>query len=65
MGKISIVSMNNEDIFNFPCDYPIKIFGLSQPSLKKLFVKLLRVILANFTQIKLPLKTALKENTLQ
>ena len=35
MGKISIVSMNNEDIFNFPCDYPIKIFGLSQPEFKK------------------------------
>ena len=35
MGKIYIVTENNEDIFNFPCDYPIKIFGLSQPDFKK------------------------------
>jgi hypothetical protein len=41
MGKISIVSMNNEDIFNFPCDYPIKIFGLSQPEFKKTVCKII------------------------
>ncbi len=35
MGKISVVSINNDDIFKFPCDYPIKIFGLNQPDLKK------------------------------
>ena len=23
----------NEDIFKFPCDYPIKVFGLNQPDL--------------------------------
>jgi len=35
MGKISFVSKNNDDIFKFPCDYPIKIFGLNQPDLKQ------------------------------
>ena len=35
MGKISFVSKNNDDIFKFPCDYPIKIFGLNQPELKQ------------------------------
>ena len=30
MGKISIVSEMNEDVFKFPCDYPIKVFGLNQ-----------------------------------
>jgi len=23
----------NEDVFKFPCDYPIKVFGLNQPDL--------------------------------
>ena len=23
----------NKDVFKFPCDYPIKVFGLSQPIL--------------------------------
>ena len=41
MGKISIVSTNNDDIFNFPCDYPIKIFGLSQPEFKKTVYKII------------------------
>ena len=33
MGKISIVSEMNEDVFKFPCDYPIKVFGLNQSDL--------------------------------
>jgi len=33
MGKIWIVTETNEDIFKFPCDYPIKVFGLNQPNL--------------------------------
>ena len=35
MGKISIVTNTKEDIFNFPCDYPIKVFGLNQPDFEK------------------------------
>ena len=35
MGKISNVTNINEDIFNFPCEYPIKIFGENQPEFKK------------------------------
>ena len=35
MGKISIVTNTKEDIFNFPCDYPIKVFGLNQPEFQK------------------------------
>ncbi|SVD46911.1 uncharacterized protein METZ01_LOCUS399765, partial [marine metagenome] len=35
MGKISIVTNTKEDIFNFPCDYPIKVFGLNHPDFKK------------------------------
>ena len=23
----------NEDVFKFPCDYPIKVFGINQPDL--------------------------------
>ena len=26
---------SKEDIFNFPCDYPIKIFGENQPEFEK------------------------------
>ena len=35
MGKISIVTNTKEDIFNFPCEYPIKIFGENQPEFEK------------------------------
>ena len=35
MGKISIVTNTKEDIFNFPCEYPIKIFGENQPEFIK------------------------------
>jgi len=35
MGKISIMTNTKEDIFNFPCDYPIKIFGENQPDFEK------------------------------
>ena len=35
MGKITIVTNTIEDIFNFPCDYPIKIFGENQPDFQK------------------------------
>ena len=35
MGKISIVTNTKEDIFNFPCDYSIKVFGLNQPDFDK------------------------------
>ncbi len=26
---------SNDDIFKFPCEYPIKVFGLNQPDLEK------------------------------
>ena len=35
MGKISIVTNTKEDIFNFPCDYSIKVFGENQPDFQK------------------------------
>tara|TARA_B100002049_G_scaffold49776_1_gene34876 strand:+ start:191 stop:478 length:288 start_codon:yes stop_codon:yes gene_type:complete len=35
MGKISIVTNKKEDIFNFPCEYPIKVFGENQPDFEK------------------------------
>ena len=35
MGKISIVINTKEDIFNFPCEYPIKVFGKNQPDFEK------------------------------
>ena len=35
MGKISIVTNTKEDIFNFPCEYPIKVFGVNQPDFEK------------------------------
>ena len=35
MGKISIVTNTKKDIFNFPCEYPIKVFGENQPDFEK------------------------------
>ena len=26
---------SNDDIFKFPCEYPIKVFGLNHPNLQK------------------------------
>ena len=40
MGKISIVTNRKEDIFNFPCDYPIKVFGINQPNFEKTVCKI-------------------------
>ena len=27
------MSESNDDIFKFPCEYPIKVFGINQPNL--------------------------------
>jgi len=35
MGKISIVINTKKDIFNFPCNYPIKVFGINQLDFEK------------------------------
>ena len=40
MGKISVVTNTTEDIFNFPCEYPIKIFGENQPGFEKTVCKI-------------------------
>ena len=60
MGKISIVSMNNEDIFNFPCDYSIKVFGENQPEFQKKVCNIVEAhtgkLHANQTTIKLSSK---------
>ena len=29
------MSESNDDIFKFPCEYPIKVFGLKQPDLEE------------------------------
>ena len=43
MGKISIVTNTKEDIFNFPCEYPIKVFGLNQPEFQKTVCKIVEI----------------------
>ena len=56
MGKISIVTNTKEDIFNFPSDYPIKVFGLNQPDFKKTVCNIVEIhtgkLHANQTTIK-------------
>ena len=56
MGKISIVTNTKEDIFNFPCDYPIKVFGINQPDFEKTVCKIVEThtgkLHANQTMIK-------------
>ena len=29
------MSESNDDIFKFPCEYPIKVFGLNQPKIEE------------------------------
>ena len=43
MGKISIVTNTKEDIFNFPCEYPIKVFGLNQPDFEKIVCNIVEI----------------------
>ena len=43
MGKISIVTNTKEDIFNFPCEYPIKIFGENLPEFQKTVCNIVEV----------------------
>jgi putative lipoic acid-binding regulatory protein len=43
MGKISIVTNTKEDIFNFPCEYPIKVFGENQPEFQKTVCNIVEV----------------------
>ena len=56
MGKISIVTNTKEDIFNFPCEYPIKIFGENQPEFQKTICNIVEThtgkLHANQTTIK-------------
>ena len=56
MGKISIVTNTKEDIFNFPCEYPIKVFGTNQPDFKKTVCNIVEIhtgkLHANQTTIK-------------
>ena len=56
MGKISIVTNTKEDIFNFPCEYPIKIFGENQPEFQKTVCNIVEAhtgkLQANQTTIK-------------
>ena len=56
MGKISIVTNTKEEIFNFPCDYSIKVFGINQPDFEKTVCKIVEThtgkLHANQTTIK-------------
>ena len=56
MGKISIVTNTKKDIFNFPCDYPIKVFGENQPDFEKTVCNIVEIyagkLHANQTTIK-------------
>ena len=56
MGKISIVTNTKEDIFNFPCDYSIKVFGENQPEFQKTVCNIVEAhtgkLYANQTTIK-------------
>ena len=56
MGKISIVTNTKEDIFNFPCYYPIKVLGENQPEFKKTVCNIVEIhtgkLHANQTTVK-------------
>ena len=60
MGKISIVTNTKEDIFNFPCEFPLKVFGENQPDFEKTVCNIVEAhtgkLHANQTTIKLSSK---------
>ena len=60
MGKISSVAKDNDDIFKFPCDYPIKIFGLNQPELKQTICSIVESYVGKLHENQITIKKSSK-----
>jgi len=60
MGKISHVDKDNDDIFKFPCDYPIKIFGLNQPELKQTICSIVESYVGKLHENQITIKKSSK-----
>jgi len=62
MGKISIVTNTKKDILISPVTTQLKFLVKTSLNFKKQFAILLKLILENYMQIKLPLNIALRAN---
>ena len=60
MGKIYTVSESNDDIFKFPCEYPIKVFGLNQPSLEESICSIIENYVGKLHKNQISIKSSSK-----
>ena len=54
------MSESNDDIFKFPCEYPIKVFGLNQPDLEKTVCSIIENYVGKLQENKISLKNSSK-----
>ena len=54
------MSESNDDIFKFPCEYPIKVFGLNQPDLEKTVCSIIENYVGKLHENQISLKNSSK-----
>ena len=54
------MSESNDDIFKFPCEYPIKVFGLNQPDLEKSVCSIIENYVGKLHENQISLKNSSK-----
>ena len=54
------MSESNDDIFKFPCEYPIKVFGLNQPDLEKSVCSIIENYVGKLHENQISLKKSSK-----
>ena len=54
------MSESNDDIFKFPCEYPIKVFGLNQPDLEKSVCSIIEIYVGKLHENQISIKNSSK-----
>ena len=51
---------SNDDIFKFPCEYPIKVFGLNQPNLEESICSIIENYVGKLHKNQISIKSSSK-----
>ena len=54
------MSESNDDIFKFPCEYPIKVFGLNQPNLEESICSIIENYVGKLHKNQISIKSSSK-----
>ena len=54
------MSESNDDIFKFPCEYPIKVFGLKQPNLEESICSIIENYVGKLHKNQISMKSSSK-----